>query len=106
MICSDTITRAAHPSSQPIYFCRVRDFNLMKISDTKSGMKIKLLPKGNRFGVTKLRFPIAFGEWHKPFLEQGTPRAAHLVKRDDEYFLHVAFQIVVEIHPNRKLPGG
>jgi IS605 OrfB family transposase len=101
----DNLTRTAHPKPQPIYFCRVRDFNLMPIDENKWGIEIKLLPKDNRFGVTKLRFPIAFGEWHKSFLNQGTPRAAHLVKRDDEYFLHVAFEFVVEIQPTENLLG-
>jgi len=64
--------------------------------DRPAGITLNLQPKGQQ--PTRLRFPLAFGEWHEEtYLEKGTPRCAHLCRREGEYFLHVAFEFPVEV---------
>ncbi len=101
----DRLTRVADYRPQPIYYCRVRDFNLRKLENEKWGVDLKLLPKGNPRGATRLHVPLAFGEWHKDFFEKGKPRAAFLVNRDGEYYIHVAFEFQVTIGATETLLG-
>jgi len=90
------LTREAKRVVRPLHFCRARDFNLDRVADDRWGITLNLQPKGMQ--PTRLRFPLAFGEWHEvTYLEKGTAKCAHLCRRDGEYFLHVAFEFPVEV---------
>lgn len=99
------LTRSSEYSPSPILFCRLRDFNLQITSETKWGVELKLLPRKHERGETRLNFPLEFGEWHKTFLDNGAPKAAHLICVGNDYFLHVAFEFQVEIQEPQTLLG-
>jgi hypothetical protein len=90
------LTKEAKEVVRPLNFCRLRDFNLEHLEKDRWGIILNLQPKG--FKPTKLRFPLAFGEWHEEeYLGKGAPKCAHLCKREGEYFLHVSFEFKVEV---------
>ncbi len=90
------LQREARETMRPLFFCRARDFQLHKIEKGKWGVILALQPKGEK--PTKLRFPLAFGEWHEEeYLHKGTPKAAHLCRRDGDYFLHISFEFPTEV---------
>jgi IS605 OrfB family transposase len=90
------LTREAKEMVRPLFFCRLRDFRLEHLENDRWGIAVNLQPKGRRHG--RLRFPLAFGKWHEEsYLDKGTPRCAHLCRRDGEYFLHVSFEFETEV---------
>lgn len=90
------LTKEAKEVVRPLHFCRLRDFNLEHLENDRWGIVLNLQPKG--FKPTKLRFPLAFGEWHEEeYLGKGAPKCAHLCKREGEYFLHVSFEFKCEV---------
>jgi len=92
----ERLTREAKQVVRPLSFCRARDFKLERLHNERWGVTLNLQPRTQQ--PNRLRFPLAFGEWHEEtYLEQGTPRCAHLCRREGEYFLHVAFEFAVEV---------
>jgi hypothetical protein len=90
------LLREAKEVVRPLFYARLRDFGLQRLKQDRWGVTLRLQPKG--CDPTKLSFPLAFGEWHEEeYFEKGTPRAAHLCRRDGEYYLHVSFEFKVEV---------
>jgi len=90
------LTREAMEAVRPLHFCRLRDFSLERLEKERWGVTLNLQPRGHT--PTRLRFPLAFGEWHEEeYLKKGRPRCAHLCRREREYFLHVSFEFPVEV---------
>jgi IS605 OrfB family transposase len=89
------LLREAKEVVRPLFFRRQRDFELQQFGDGRWGITLHLQPKGDQ--PTKLRFPLAFGEWHEEqYLGTGKPRCAHLCRRDGQYYLHVSFEFEIE----------
>jgi hypothetical protein len=89
------LLREAKDVVRPLFFARQRDFELQQFGDDRWGITLHLQPKACQ--PTKLRFPLAFGEWHEEqYLGKGKPGCAHLCRRDGEYYLHVSYQFEIE----------
>jgi IS605 OrfB family transposase len=89
------LTREAQQVVRPLFFARARDFGLQLLDRDRWGATLNLQPKG--YAPTRLRFPLAFGEWHeREYLQKGTPRCARLCRRRDHYFLHVSFEFTIQ----------
>ena len=89
------LLREAKAVVRPLHFARAGDFSLEQLARERWGVTLMVQPKG--YIPTRLRFPLAFSEWHEQeYLGKGTPRCAHLCRRDGEYFLHVSFEFQVE----------
>jgi IS605 OrfB family transposase len=89
------LTREAKEVVRPLHFARAGDFALEQLDGDRWGTTLMLQPKG--YIPTRLRFPLAFGEWHEQeYLGKGTPRCAHLCRREGEYFLHVSFEFEIK----------
>jgi hypothetical protein len=90
------LERTSRQQGRPLYFCRLRDFQLSEYEPNRWGVTLQLF---NKFAEqTKYRFPLAFGDWHvENYLRCAKPRCTHLCRVDGEYFLHVAFEFEREI---------
>ena len=89
------LLREAREVVRPLFFTRQRDFELQQLGDDRWGITLHLQPKG--YQPTKLRFPLAFGEWHEEqYLGKGKPGCARLCRRDGQYYLHVSFEFEIE----------
>ncbi|MFB3883066.1 MAG: zinc ribbon domain-containing protein [Armatimonadota bacterium] len=89
------LLREAKDVVRPLFFARQRDFELQQFADDRWGITLHLQPKGCE--PTKLRFPLAFGEWHEEqYLGVGKAGCARLCRRDREYYIHVSFEFEIE----------
>ena len=89
------LLREAREDVRPLLYMRASDFNLVRLDNGRWGVTLPLQPRGHE--PTKLRFPLAFGEWHqREYLDKGTAHAARLCRREGEYYLHVSFEFEIQ----------
>lgn len=89
------LLREARETVRPLLYMRAGDFSLERLGSGRWGVTLPVQPRGHE--PTKLRFPLAFGEWHQQeYLEKGTAHAARLCRREGEYYLHVSFEFEIE----------
>jgi len=87
------------------YFPRSCDLQLHQLENQRWAVTVPLLPRKIGKTHTKFNFALAFSQGQREWLERGTPKVARLVKRADEYALHVALAYRVEIQPTRNFLG-
>lgn len=110
----DMLSRVKKPVKRPLHFTRSRDFRIFITENNNLFTVLPLFKKGAGYKIANTATNIATGEiekintsiamklmldasdWQKENLLKGTIKTANLVKHNDDLYMHIAVQFLVD----------